>query len=47
MTPEDEKLKTLVERYLAKHGGKRGALWTLVRQAYSVGWRARKMKEQK
>lgn len=47
MTPEDEKLKTLVERYLAKHGGKRGSLWTLARQCYSVGYQSRKQSERK
>jgi len=45
MTREDEKLETLILRYMEKHGGKKGSLWTLARQCYSVGYQARKRKE--
>lgn len=45
MTREDEKLQRLILRYIKKNGGKKGSLWTLARQCYSVGYQARKRKE--
>lgn len=40
MTNTDEKLKSLIENYLEKYGGKRGSLWTFARACYSIGWQA-------
>ena len=40
MTRDDEKLNELIQRYMEKHGGKRGSLWTLARKCYSIGWQA-------
>jgi phage-related protein len=45
MTRDDEKLQKLIVKYIEKHGGKRGSLWTLARACYSVGYQSRKRKE--
>jgi hypothetical protein len=45
MTKEDEKLQKLITRYIEKNGGKKGSLWTLAKQCYSVGWKACKKVE--
>lgn len=45
MTKEDEKLQKLITRYIEKNGGKKGSLWTLARQCYSVGYQSRRRKD--
>lgn len=46
MTRDDEKLQEAIMRYMEKNGGKKGSLWTLARKCYSIGWQARKKKEE-